>query len=374
MEVKLSNELATIPAAGYSFDDVARMGKVIAASGLFGVKTPEQAVALMLVAQAQGLHPATAAMEYHVIDGRPSLKTDVMLGRFQQAGGRVEWIEHTDSKVSAKFIHPQGGEIIIDWDMQRARTAGLGGKQNWQKYPRQMLRARVISEGIRAVFPAVQQGLYTPEEVQDFEPVNAEPVGYAEAPMIVSEGSGKPRHTPFTPKQQAEMAATQAAIAARKVITTTETLAADDPRGAEFAAMQVPVFVDTAHPVGEVLAECDLPPIDADFDDLPAGTQHISQVLAALPEGIESAQVVGGNEFALGKPGGPQGVKFVAETTQGRQELFYFNLANAVQRSGQDKPWEYRGQITFRRVKEKSAGKWDIDTLGFPELEATDAG
>jgi hypothetical protein len=33
-----------------------------------------------------------------------------------------------------------------------------------------MLRARVISDGVRGVYPAVLQGFYTPEEVQDFAP------------------------------------------------------------------------------------------------------------------------------------------------------------------------------------------------------------
>jgi len=33
-----------------------------------------------------------------------------------------------------------------------------------------MLRSRVISEGIRAVFPGCVVGVYTPEEVQDFPP------------------------------------------------------------------------------------------------------------------------------------------------------------------------------------------------------------
>jgi hypothetical protein len=32
-----------------------------------------------------------------------------------------------------------------------------------------MLRARVISEGIRTVFPGVAVGVYTPEEVADFD-------------------------------------------------------------------------------------------------------------------------------------------------------------------------------------------------------------
>ena len=40
------------------FGDIERMARAVATSNLFGVKTMEQAAALMLVAQAEGMHPA----------------------------------------------------------------------------------------------------------------------------------------------------------------------------------------------------------------------------------------------------------------------------------------------------------------------------
>jgi hypothetical protein len=153
------------------FGEMQRMAEAFVKSALFGVKTVDQAIALMVVAQAEGKHPGTIASEYHIIQGKASLKADAMLARFQQAGGKVEWHDHTNEKVSATFSHPQSGSLRIDWDLARAKAADLGGKDNWKKYPRQMLRARVISEGVRATFPAVLQGMYTPEEVQDFSTV-----------------------------------------------------------------------------------------------------------------------------------------------------------------------------------------------------------
>ena len=157
-------------------ESLERMAQAVSASKLFGITNADQALALMLVAQAEGLHPATAARDYHIIQGRPSLKADAMLARYLASGGTVEWLEHTDAKVEAKFSHPAGGTLAIAWDMERAKKAGLGGKDMWTKYPRQMLRARVISEGIRATNPAVATGMYTPEEVQDMEPVRKEKV------------------------------------------------------------------------------------------------------------------------------------------------------------------------------------------------------
>lgn len=151
------------------YQDVEKMAIAISKSKMFGFNTPESALAIMLVAQAQGLHPVQAMADYHNIQNKPSLKTDAMLARFQQKGGSVEWITHTDQEVKAKFSHPQGGTLELSWTMAMAKAAGLAGKDNWKQYPRAMLRARVISEGVRAIYPAVLGGMYAPEEVQDFD-------------------------------------------------------------------------------------------------------------------------------------------------------------------------------------------------------------
>lgn len=139
----------------------------IVKSGLFGVKTPEQAIALMLVAQAEGHSMFEAIRDYHIIQGRPSLKSEVMLARFQQAGGKVRWIESSDTKAVAEFSHPQGGTLTITWTIERAQKAGLANKDNWKAYPAQMLRARCTSEGVKAVFPGAAAGMEVPEVIQD---------------------------------------------------------------------------------------------------------------------------------------------------------------------------------------------------------------
>ena len=108
----MSNEMIVQPSTPMiPYADMEKMATVIAQSGLFGVKNPTQALALMLLSQAEGLHPATAARDYHVIQGRPTLKADTMLARFQAAGGSVEWHDYTDRVVSATFSHPRGSKV-----------------------------------------------------------------------------------------------------------------------------------------------------------------------------------------------------------------------------------------------------------------------
>jgi hypothetical protein len=152
------------------YTDIEKMATAISKSGLFGVKKPDEAIALMLVAQAEGLHPATAARDYHVIQGRPALKADAMLARFQQAGGSVQWKVYTDEQVTGVFTHPAGGALEVSWTLAQAKSIGIANKDNWRNYPRAMLRARCVSEGIRSVYPGCVVGVYTPEEVEDFKP------------------------------------------------------------------------------------------------------------------------------------------------------------------------------------------------------------
>ena len=159
------------------FDQIQAMATVVAKAGSFGFKSQEQAAALMLVAQADGLHPAKAATHYHMINGKPSLTADAMLARFQQAGGKVNWESYSDESVTGTFTHAQGGSVTITWTLARAKKAGVG---NLEKFPAAMLRARCISEGVRTVYPGVIVGMYTPEEVATFEPqvrtIELEPV------------------------------------------------------------------------------------------------------------------------------------------------------------------------------------------------------
>lgn len=149
--------------------DITTMAEVAAKSKMFGFKNPEEAMAIMLLCQAESLHPAVAMRDYHVIQGRPALKADAMLARFQQAGGTVHWKVYTDREVTGTFSHPQGGSLDVTWTMEQANKIGITTKDNWAKYPRAMLRARCLSEGIRAVYPGVVVGVYTPEEVEEFD-------------------------------------------------------------------------------------------------------------------------------------------------------------------------------------------------------------
>ncbi len=176
--------MTTTALATISVSDIEKMARAVASSKLFGVQNVEGALALMLIAQAEGRHPASAANDYNIIQGRPAKKADAMLRDFLSAGGKVQWIALDDKRAEATFSHPAGGTVTIGWDMDRAKRAALGGKDMWAKYPRQMLRSRVVSEGIRTVFPGATSGMYVPEELQEMPPAQVREVVGSEVRVI----------------------------------------------------------------------------------------------------------------------------------------------------------------------------------------------
>ena len=110
--------------------------------------------------------------DFDVIPGRLAKKSEAMLRDFQESGGRVEWLELSDVRAKAKFSHPYAPvPITIDWDMERAKKAGLSTKAGdmYSKYGRAMLRSRCISEGVRSTAPGATSQMYTPEEIRNIE-------------------------------------------------------------------------------------------------------------------------------------------------------------------------------------------------------------
>jgi hypothetical protein len=210
-----------LPAQQFSYAELEKMALAIAKSKLFGMETPEQALALCLIAQAEGLHPATAAQEYHIIQGRAARKAEAMLARFQRAGGKVEWHAYGDDGSEATFSHPVGGSVRVRWDMARANKVKswnskkeawepLADKANYRYWSREMFRSRCISEGVRTVYPAClgAAGIYTPEEVADMapgEPIDVTPTATVtvEQPQKRTEPSSQTPSRPTSPGEAA---------------------------------------------------------------------------------------------------------------------------------------------------------------------------
>ncbi len=148
-------------------DVLDRVAEWVVQGGIGGFKNVQQAKATMILALAEGIPIGKAIHEYNVINGRLALKSEAMLARFQNAGGRIEYAVYTDEKVTASAHHQKGGVLTVTWTLADAKRAGLLSNPNWAKHPRAMLKARAVSEAVRAVYPACLTGVPVEEEAYE---------------------------------------------------------------------------------------------------------------------------------------------------------------------------------------------------------------
>jgi hypothetical protein len=167
---------------------VERLGEIIASSGMFGCTKVEQGQVLALQCISEKKPPLELAKTYHMIEGKLSMRADAMLAKFQLSGGTVKWTRRDDKVVEATFTL-RGNSLPFSARLEDFVTNGVAVsrdgkmKDNWRKFPRQMLTARVISEAVRLLAPEVVFGVYTPEEIQDNnnsapaqDPIKVEPI------------------------------------------------------------------------------------------------------------------------------------------------------------------------------------------------------
>jgi len=155
-------------------DQVRVMAKSASASKLFSAKAEEQVFTLMLIAQAENIHPMKALMAYDIIQGQPALKASEALARFMDCGGKIKWIKSDEKSAKAEFTHASSGTFEYEYTVQDATDAGLINKDNWKKNLKAMLRARCTSAGIRMSYPRCLNNMYTADEVADFDVIESE--------------------------------------------------------------------------------------------------------------------------------------------------------------------------------------------------------
>ncbi len=178
------------------FNELERMADSFAQSNLFGAKTKAQALALLMIGQAEDMHPALAMQEFDIIENKPCRKAERVQARFQLSGGKIDFHTLTDDKCKATFSHPQGSTVTIEWTLDRAKKImmrtkdgpkPLANKDNWKNYSRAMLRARTVSEGCRTSFPAYAIVTLSTEEAMDYGTLESQVIEDDGADDLISE-------------------------------------------------------------------------------------------------------------------------------------------------------------------------------------------
>ena len=164
------------------------LGMSIFKSGIFGLDKPEQGEILAMQCMVEKKSPLELARTYHFIQGQLAIRSDALLAKFHQAGGTVEWTERTDEKVTGIFRKgTASAAIVADMKEYVGNGTALGKdgkpKDNWKKWPRRMLTARAISEGVRLIAPECCFGTYT---VEEFDPPSSRSYNHVSKPADVS--------------------------------------------------------------------------------------------------------------------------------------------------------------------------------------------
>lgn len=162
----MKNELMHFPV-----NDMMIMAKTFAESGMFqDTRQAAQAFVKIQAGQELGIAPFAAMSGIHIISGKPTIGAGLMASQVK-GSGKYDYkvIKHDDKICSIDFY--QGKEMIGNstFTIEDARKAGT---KNLDKFPKNMLFARALSNGVKWFTPDVFTGpVYVPEEMNSTEDV-----------------------------------------------------------------------------------------------------------------------------------------------------------------------------------------------------------
>lgn len=148
------------------FELIQRYASAFVKSGFFKDTTDiAKAVVKIQAGKELGLQPFASMKGIHIIHGQPSLGANVMAMLIKQHPRYNYKILEISAKVCSIEFYEDGEAIgISEFTAQEAQQAGT---QNMNKFPKNMLFARALSNGARWFTPDIFGGapMYTPEEL-----------------------------------------------------------------------------------------------------------------------------------------------------------------------------------------------------------------
>jgi hypothetical protein len=160
----MSNQLVKVEQL--PIGELMSLAKLFAESGMFtDIKSAAQAIVKMQAGQEIGIPPFAAVSGIHIIKGKPTIGAGLIASRVKGSGKYDYKVVQQDEKAcSIDFYQGKekiGNSTFTIEDAKKAET------QNIQKFPRNMLFARAISNGVKWYCPDVFSGpVYVPEEME----------------------------------------------------------------------------------------------------------------------------------------------------------------------------------------------------------------
>jgi hypothetical protein len=142
------------------------IGKAFHESGMFpDVRSTAQAIVKIQCGQELGIGPFASMSGIHIIQGKPTIGAGVMAAMVK-GSNKYDYrvIESSEAVCSIDFF--QGKEKIGNSTFTIA-DAKKAGTKNLDKFPKNMLFARAMSNGVKWYTPDVFAGpVYVPEEME----------------------------------------------------------------------------------------------------------------------------------------------------------------------------------------------------------------
>jgi len=184
-----------------SLTEIMSIGKAFAESGMFpDIKTAAQAVVKIQAGAEMGIPPFAAMSGIHIIQGKPTVGAGLMAANVK-GSGKYDYrvVESTEKICSIDFYQLTGspnpaqlgpnkvsGYEKIGNSTFTEADAKKAGTKNLDKFPKNMLFARAISNGVKWYTPDVFAGpVYVPEEMENVQTVHTtEDVQHEELPPV----------------------------------------------------------------------------------------------------------------------------------------------------------------------------------------------
>lgn len=170
--VAMPNGRSGFSLAPQSLDEAMRFAEVLAKSSIVPKDyqgSPGNVLVAVQWGAEIGLPPLQAMQNIAVINGRPAIWGDAVIGLVRGSGLLESIVEDIEADHATCTVKRRGEEPVTrTFTVEDAKRAGLFGKQGpWQQYPKRMLQMRARSWALRDVFPDVLRGVHIGEEAQD---------------------------------------------------------------------------------------------------------------------------------------------------------------------------------------------------------------
>lgn len=165
MHKVMDNQLIKQENTALRIEEITSIAKAFAESGMFpDTKQAAQAIVKIQAGQEIGIAPFAAMTGIHIIQGKPTIGAGIIASKVKSSGKYdYKVIAMTDVLCSLDFF--QGKDKIgnSSFTIDEAKKAGT---KNLDRFPKNMLFARAISNGVKWFCPDVFSGpVYTPEEM-----------------------------------------------------------------------------------------------------------------------------------------------------------------------------------------------------------------